>query len=167
VGGVLAAGRGGRDRHDREAQKEAEFEVVCLAPGEDRLVLVIQDERKLGKVFHVKSGDDKNGPVTITLEPLASLTGRVTDTDGNPVSGASIRTDPAPWTSGGFNLHLSRVASGREGQFVVPKVPAGCKYNLVVESGIAPKSQRVAFFRDASVRPGETSDVGDIRFKND
>jgi beta-lactamase regulating signal transducer with metallopeptidase domain/protocatechuate 3,4-dioxygenase beta subunit len=167
VSGVLAAGRTGRDLHDREPQKEAEFEVVCLAPGEDRLVLVIHDERKLGMVFHVKSGDDKNGPVSITLEPLATLTGRVTDADGNPVSGATVRTDPAPWTSGGFNLHLSTVASDREGQFVVPKVPAGCKYNLVVESGIAPKSERVAFFRDASVRPGEMSDVGDIRFQND
>ena len=160
------AGRSQRGRRELGVEPESEFDVVCSRTRrEDRMVLVRNEERKLGKVVHVKPGDDKNGPVMVTLEPMATIVGHVADVDGNPVSGATIRTDPLP--GGDFNLRLSRVASDREGRFVVPKVPDGCKYNLVVESGIAPKSRRVAFFRDASVRPGETSDVGDIRFKND
>ncbi len=165
VTGVQAAGRSGRDGHDREPQKAAEFDVVTLAPLEDRMVLVRHEEQKLGKVIHVHEGDDKKGPVVVAVEPLAALTGRILDPDGNSVSGAWIRTDPLP--GGDFSLSLSRVASDKEGKFVVPDVPIGCKYTLVVESGIAPKGRRVAFIENASVRPGETTDVGDIRFKND
>jgi RNA polymerase sigma factor (sigma-70 family) len=165
VTGVEAAGRSGREGHDREPQRAAEFDVVTLAPLEDRMVLVRHKEQKLGRVIHVHEGDDKKGPVVVTVEPLATLTGRILDPDGNSVSGAWIRTDPLP--GGDFSLSLSRVASDEDGKFVVPDVPIGCKYTLVVESGIAPKGRRVAFIENASVRPGETTDVGDIRFKND
>ena len=90
AGGPSAAGT------NEDVKPEAEFDVVTLGPGEDRMVLVRHEERKLGQVVHVKEGDDKDGPVTVTLEPLATITGRVVDADGNPVSGATIRTDPQP-----------------------------------------------------------------------
>ena len=44
----------------------------------------------------------------------ATITGRIVDADGNPVSGATIRTDPQP--RGDFSLSLPQVASGRDGQ---------------------------------------------------
>ncbi len=88
VTGVQAAGRSGRDGHDREPQKAAEFDVVTLAPLEDRMVLVRHKEQKLGKVIQVHERDDTDGPVVVTLEPLAALTGRILDPDGNSVSGA-------------------------------------------------------------------------------
>ena len=129
------------------------------------MVLVRHEERKLGKVVHIKPGDDKNGPVTVTLEPLATIVGRVADVDGNPVSGATIRTDPQP--GGDFSLSLAQVASGNEGRFAVPNVPIGCEYTLVVQSGIASKDRRVAFTENTTVRPGESTDVGEMRFKRD
>jgi len=165
VTGLKLAGRTQRGRHEFDVKPEAEFDVVTLASGEDRMVLVQHEERKLGKVVHVKPGDDKNGPVTVTLEPLATIVGRVADVDGNPVSGATIRTDPLP--GGDFSLSLGQVVSGTEGRFVVPDVPIGCKYSLVVESGFAAKHRRVAFSENATVRPGESTDVGEIRFKRD
>ena len=165
VTGLSLSGRTGRGNHEWNVKHEAEFDVVTLAPGEDRMVLAIQEVRKLGRAFHVKPGDDKDGPVTVTLEPLATLAGRVTDADGNPVSGASIRTNPLP--GGDFSLSLaSRVASDSKGKFVVPDVPTGCNYAIAVEKGSG-KGHRFAFFRNAAVRPGETTDVGDIAFKND
>ncbi len=165
VTGLKLGGRTQRGRHEWKVKHGAEFDVVTLAPGEDRMVLVIQEERKLGKIFHAKPGDDANGPVTVTLEPLATIAGRVTDVDGNPVSGATIRTDPQP--GGDFSLSLAGwLTSDATGKFVRRDVPTGCKYSLVVESGMAAKDRRVAF-KDATVRPGETIDVGDIRFKND
>ncbi len=113
--------------------------------------------------FTFASATIKNGPVIVTLEPSATITGRVSDADGNPVSGASIRIYPQP--GGEFSLRLDRVASNKEGRFVVPDVPIGCKYTLVAESGIAPKESRVAFFKNATVRPGESTDVGEVRFE--
>jgi hypothetical protein len=165
VTGLNLAGRTQRGRHEFDVKPEAEFDVLTLALGEDRMVLVRNEERKLGKVVHVKSGDDKSGPVTVTLEPMATIVGRVADVDGNPVSGATIRTDPQP--GGDFSLHLGQVVSDKEGRFVVPNVPIGCKYNLVVESGLASKNRRVAFSSDVTVRPGESTDFGEIRFKRD
>jgi hypothetical protein len=83
------------------------------------------------------------------------------------VSGATIRTDPQP--SGSFHLSLpDRLASDVEGKFVVNQVPTGCKYALVVESRVAGnKGYPFAFTRDVAVRPGETTNVGDIQFKKD
>ena len=137
--------------------------MITLTEGEDRMVLIRHEERKLGKVVHVKPGDDKDGPVKVTLGPLATIVGRVADADGNPVSGATIRTDPLP--GGDFSLSLGQVASGNEGRFIVPDVPIGCEYTLVVESRLTAKDRRVAFATKKAVRPGETTDVGEIRFK--
>jgi hypothetical protein len=110
-------------------------------------------------VIHVKEGDDKNGPVVVTLEPSATITGRIMDADGNPVSGATIRPGLKP--SGDYSLGLPQVASGSDGRFTVPNVPAGCEYVLVAESR-AMMSQRRLAVTDASVRPSETTDLGDI-----
>ena len=151
-----------RGRYDREAQAQAEFDVVTLGPGEDRMVVVRQEERKLGRVIHVKVGDDKDGPVVVTLEPAATIVGRVVDADDNPVSGATIRSDPQP--GGDFHVSLPQVASDMDGRFTVPDVPIGCEYSLIVESGATKKQRRVAFAEHVAVRPGETKDVGDIRF---
>ncbi len=162
---LKVGGRTSRGRHEWNVKHGAEFEVVTLAPEEDRMVLVIQEERKLGKIVHVKPGDDTKGPVTVALEPLATIAGRVLDADGNPVSGATIRTDPQP--GGDFSLSLAGwLTSDATGKFVRSDVPTGCKYSLVVESGMAAKDRRVAF-KDATVRAGETTDLGEIRFKND
>ena len=76
--GLKLGGRTSRGAHEWNVKHGAEFDVVTLAAGEDRMVLVIQEERKLGKIVHVKPGDDQNGPVNVTLEPLATIAGRVT-----------------------------------------------------------------------------------------
>ena len=94
VTGVKTGGRRDRGRYDDEAQAQAEFDVVTLGPGEDRMVSLVHEGRKLGRVIHVKEGDDKNGPVVVTLEPSATITGRIVDPDGNPVSGATIECLP-------------------------------------------------------------------------
>ena len=118
VTGVKTAGRRDRGRYDDEAQAQAEFDVVTLGPGEDRMVLLVHEGRKLGRVIHVKEGDDKNGPVIVTLEPSATITGRIVDADGNPVSGATIRCEPQP--GGNFSIMLPEVALARTGDSPSP-----------------------------------------------
>ncbi len=162
VTGVKTAGRTQRGRYDREAQTQAEIEVVTLGPGEDRMVLLRQEERKLGRMIHVKAGDDKKGPVLVTLEPAATIIGRVLDADGNPVAGATIRSNPRP--SGDFPVSLPKVAAGKDGRFTVPDVPTGCEYSLIAEIGATVDRRRTAFSQQVAVRPGQTTDVGDIRF---
>jgi hypothetical protein len=165
VAGVTAAGRTGRGEGFREPIEEAEFDVVTLAPGEDRMVLVRHVERKLGKLVHVHEGQDKNGPVTVVLESLAAIRGTVVDADGKPVSGATIGSDPGPKTPGGFSLSLGYVASDQAGKFVVPDVPSGCDYVLYFQQDNTLKAANQTIYREAKVRPGESTDMGEIRFE--
>jgi beta-lactamase regulating signal transducer with metallopeptidase domain len=162
VTGVKTGGRRERGRYDPDAQAQAEFDVETLGPGEDRMVSLVHEGRKLGRVIHVKEGDDKNGPVTVTLEPSATITGRIVDDNDNPVSGATIQPIPKPL--GNYSLRFPEGASGKDGRFTVPDVPTGCDYSLLFESH-APAMRRRFVVDDAAVRPGETMDVGDIRLK--
>jgi hypothetical protein len=86
------------------------------------------------------------------------------DGDGNPVPGATLRVDIEP--TEGFLQSLTEVVSDREGRFEVLNVPVGCEYGLVAVAGTMIKEHRVAFGL-ASVKAGVTTDVGDIKFKND
>lgn len=163
VTGVKTAGRRDRGQYDDQAQAQAEFDIVTLGPGEDRLVLLVHEGRKLGRVIQVKEGDDKNGPVIVTLERTAAITGRIVDPDGKPVLGATIRCKPLPGDN--FYIMLPEVGSGQDGRFTVPDVPTGSGYTGVVYTGDLLGRRQVAF-ENATVRPGETTDIGDIRWKD-
>jgi hypothetical protein len=162
VTGVGTGGLSDRGRFDNDVQAQAEFDVVTLGPGEDRMVWLVHEGRRLGRVIHVKEGDDKDGPVVVTLEPSATIAGRVVDHDGNPVSGATIGSNLKP--GGDYSLELPQVASGSDGKFTVPNVPTGCAYSVFAASGAI--TRRRFAVRDASVRPRETTDIGDIRLKD-
>jgi hypothetical protein len=163
VTGVKTGGRRERGRYDLEAQAQAEFDVVTLGPGEDRMVSLVHEGRKLGRVIHVKEGDDKNGPLTVSLEPSATFTGRIVDDHDNPVFGATI--EPIPKPGGDYALRLPEVVSRKDGRFTLPDVPTGCEYSVLVESRASAMRRRFVV-KDAAVRPGETTDVGDIRLKD-
>jgi beta-lactamase regulating signal transducer with metallopeptidase domain/protocatechuate 3,4-dioxygenase beta subunit len=165
IQGVDVRGRTGRGSWDREPMKEPSFLVINLFPKEERTVLFVHKETNQGKAIHLKEGDDKAGPLLVTLEPLARIAGRVLDPNGNPVSGATVRMDPQP--GGNFSLHLGQVASDQQGRFVVPEVPIGCEYAGVVESRAHVTNQNhYAFFEAVKVRAGETTDIGEIRLKD-
>ncbi len=163
VGGVTTGGRRERGHYREEAEAQAELDVVTLGPGEDRMVWLVHEGRKLGRVIRVRERDDKNGPVIVMLEPTATITGRIVDADGNPVAGANIRPSLKP--GGDYSPNLAQVATGSDGRFTVPDVPTGCEYSLVAESRAVIRPRRFAV-KDAAVRPGETTDVGDIRWKD-
>ena len=122
VTGVKTGGRRDRGHYGEEAEAQAAFDVVTLGPGEDRMVWLVHEGRKLGRVIHVKEGDDRNGPVVVTLEPSATITGRIVDPDENPVSGATIRPGLKP--GGNYSLGLPQIASGSDGRLPCPTCPS-------------------------------------------
>jgi beta-lactamase regulating signal transducer with metallopeptidase domain/protocatechuate 3,4-dioxygenase beta subunit len=166
VAGASTRGLTGRGSYERQGMAAAEGEVANLMPDEERIVAVWIEARKVGKVARVRKGDDANGPVVVTLEPLAAMTGRVVDAEGRPVQGASVRPDLLP--SGDFSTSLPEVTTDEQGRFQVPNMPTGCDYALVVVSNKGPgKDRRFTFLEKATVKPGDTTDVGEIRFKDD
>jgi protocatechuate 3,4-dioxygenase beta subunit len=165
VSGLKSMGRTQRGHYDRDERAPSETTVVNLANGEERSVVVLHEQRKLGKIVRVHEGDDAKGPVVVALEPLASLTGRVVDHEGNPVAGANVT--PLPLPSGDFGLRLPPVTSDASGRFRAAELPPGCEYSLTVESPGTPRNRRFAFLKQATVKPGETTDVGEIKFDRD
>ena len=165
ISGLKTRGRSGRSSYDRDSMSKPEAEVLNLMPDEQRIVLLHHEGRKLGKAVTVKKGDDTNGPVVVKLARLAAISGRVVDSDGNPIAGATIRPDVLP--SGDFGMQLPQVVSGADGRFRVVDVPTGCDYGIAVETNAAIKGRQFAYHPRAAVKPGETTEVGDIKFKND
>jgi beta-lactamase regulating signal transducer with metallopeptidase domain len=165
VGGVKPLGRTSRGAYERDSLTSAERAVTNLQPDEERTVAFFDEGRKTGKVIRVRTGDDKNGPVVVTLEPMASISGRVLDADGTPVVGARIRPDLLP--GGSFSPRLPDVVTDQDGRFLVPEVPTGCDYALAVETLGEIKNRQFAYKEKVSVQPGKTTDAGDIRFKRD
>jgi beta-lactamase regulating signal transducer with metallopeptidase domain/protocatechuate 3,4-dioxygenase beta subunit len=155
---------GGNRLRVGEGTPDALFGLASFRPDEVRSVVVRHDARKIGKVVRLRAGEGAKGPVVVTLAPMATIKGRVVDADGNPVLGATVRVDVEP--TEGFIQIFANVVSDRDGRFEVLNVPTGCDYGLVAEAGTMIKERRVAFGK-ATVKPGETSDVGELRFKND
>ena len=164
LAGARTRGAGGRGSWDGEPMA-AEGEVRNLMAGEERSVLLIHEGRRLGKVIRVLQGDDAAGPVTVRLEPLASLAGRVVAADAEPILGALIRADVRP--GGDYTLSLPQVKTDERGRFVVPNVAVGCDYALVVEVGMLGRDRHYSYFEKATVRPGTVTELGDLRVKDD
>ena len=84
----------------------------------------------LGHVLNVRPGDDANGPISVTLEPTATITGHVLDPSGLPLSGARRRGPPQ--TRARLQLALPTVATDPAGRFLIPDVPPGTDYTLAI-----------------------------------
>jgi beta-lactamase regulating signal transducer with metallopeptidase domain len=163
VAGLRTVGRTSRGSYDEQGQA-GEGEITNLYADEERTVKFLSGERKVGKVIRVRKGDDAKGSVVVTLEPLATIKGRIADADGNPVTGATIRPDLLP--GGDFSPNLGQVGADADGRFTIKDVPTGCDYGLAIETTEELKNRRFTYRDKVAVKPGETTDVGEIRFKN-
>jgi RNA polymerase sigma factor (sigma-70 family) len=116
-------------------------------------------EKKLGAVMLFK-GDEKE--VVVKLQPLATITGRLLDLDGEPLAGHYL--------SGYFEdgqLNLKRGWAGffgattdKDGRFratVIPGVQVGAYFS------VSPSRLGSKVFQKLTLKPGQTHDVGAVR----
>jgi RNA polymerase sigma factor (sigma-70 family) len=102
----------------------SEFTAVALEPTEPRLLVVVNPERKLAGSVTLRG--DAKGPVTVKLEPLATMSGRILDLDGLPRAGVTV----APRGRGQALSDLYREAFGVQtdvttdaaGKFTLPLI---------------------------------------------
>ncbi|HEV3079715.1 MAG TPA: sigma-70 family RNA polymerase sigma factor [Gemmataceae bacterium] len=140
-----------------------EFVAQALNPAKPRRLLIWNDERKLAGTV-VLRGDEPE-PVTVTLQPLATLTGRAILKNGEPLVGYAIEYG-APWQElewPGHDLRLKRapLVTDKEGRFRVTDLPAGIPLDLAV---IAPKTQHTVIRRQQIIlEPGKTTALGEMR----
>jgi hypothetical protein len=142
------------------ASHESTFELTGLAPGESRNLAICQPNRKIGKVLTVRY-DEKSPPsLTVTLEPCATVKGRLVDEDGVPVKG--LRVWPiAHQGDDTTGLRGRMLDCDAEGRFVDDELAAGCDHYSLQIMG------RDGLFSvlpgKIAVRPGQIIDLGDVK----
>jgi RNA polymerase sigma factor (sigma-70 family) len=140
----------------------AEFTAEALSPARPRRLLFWHRDRKLAGTV-VLRGDEPE-PVTVTLRPLAALTGRAVRKTGEPLAGYAVEVDAWPQLElREHDKQLGRpaVVTDQEGRFRVADLPAGVPLNFMV---FAPKSRYGVIRRTKIVlEPGKARDFGALR----
>jgi RNA polymerase sigma factor (sigma-70 family) len=137
--------------------------VYALDPAKPRQLVLYHAERHLGATVTIR-GDEKE-PVTVRLGPLGRLTGRLFDTDGQPLAGWTVsvylngQSDRMRYWNNvpGMPVHAD---SGKDGRFVVDGVVPGISFNPGFQRGTRPYNGKPNVGLH-TVKPGETLDLRD------
>ncbi len=144
---------------DDALPKPSTFDLVNLSPGEKRPILIRNDQLNVGKFLLLDLTEKTPKSLTITLEPCATIVGRLVGPDGIGVQGSLVGM---PRPTGDFWPQLPPVASEPDGKFKVA-VPPGCPYGLRADV----RGFRTDFTRDVTVEPGKTIDVGEVKLQKE
>jgi len=128
----------------------SEFTATGLEPDRPRMVWFLNEKMTLGGMVELPGAE--RGPLTVRLQPTATLTGRVVDEEGRPrpdvAVGCAVKFKPRG------RMHES-LRTDADGRFRVKGLLAGMTYSIFVPDA----GKRLEEFK---VRIGETRDLGDI-----
>jgi hypothetical protein len=146
----------------RTTAKGDTFTAVALDPARPRTLTVVHTKRKLAG--HVTLRGDEKGPVTVTLRPWATLTGKLLDEDGKPLAGARVRIGYREESAfhlahAGIPVSEESVQTDAEGNFRVETVFPGMRFGLVFLKGGSFRDIGRAYER-MTLAPSETKDLG-------
>ena len=151
--------------------KTAEFKATGLRPGRPGALVFFHADEKLGKVQALKG--DETGPLTVRMEPVSTLTGRVLGPEGRPMASVevivSLSTRLADYQSIPLELFVGGRGSLRErnrstattdpnGAFRIQGLIPGLKYELLIREG----NKDLYSISDLSARAGQVLDLGDL-----
>jgi beta-lactamase regulating signal transducer with metallopeptidase domain len=163
VSGALMMGAEGYFQHwSGQPLPTAEFQVHSLGADDTRGLLFYHENKKLAGAYVMKPGE--TGPITVTLEPSGTVTGRLMD-NGLPWAGAQMTCD-RPFET---EMHDARYEYGslpspiltdKDGRFEAHGLVPGLKYTLRAWKGRMIVGQPV---KDVVVKAGETKDLGNLK----
>jgi hypothetical protein len=148
--------------------KDGKFTAIALEADHPRTVLFVDAAKKLSATATLK-GDEKD--VTVKLQPWGNIGGRLLDAEGKPVVGAGVSASARhdlQHVSLNSVLNDRPVLTDADGKFTLP-VPSGdLRYalsfsvkNKFQDTGFDPKA------KGHTVKPGETTDVGDKKVRGE
>jgi beta-lactamase regulating signal transducer with metallopeptidase domain/protocatechuate 3,4-dioxygenase beta subunit len=142
---------------------EPTFELKGLDPKETRPLLVVQTQQHLGKVFLLRY--DEKGPhaQTVTLDPCATVKGRLVDEDGVPFKGENLSSRARG--ASGYELLGPDAGCDSEGRFQFTDLPPGAEQYTILTSGFGKVERFAAVADKVAVAAGQTIDLGDIKLK--
>ena len=132
-----------------------------LDPKRPRPLVFRHDEKKLAAVVIARG--DEGGPLTVRLQPAATITGRLRDDDGTPRRGVRINVNYAKGQFGpGYYFPFLNASLAGDGRFRIDGLIPGVAYDL----GVRTDNALLGDFADRrQARPGETRDLGDVKVK--
>ena len=164
--------------------RDGRFELHGLDTDTEVPVYFLDPNRKLGATAHFSGKSTSGGPVTVRLEPCGTARARLVGPDGKPLGNFSQSwlismvvtpdTVPGPNNRGESLLmadqdFLTRIdtinyrqdpATDAQGRIVFPALIPGATYRIVNRGPRSEGGPRI--FKDFTVKPGETLDLGDI-----
>jgi protocatechuate 3,4-dioxygenase beta subunit len=127
---------------------KATFTATGLDDRNPRYLLFWHKEKGLGRA--VLMWGDERPPITIHLEPLGTVTGRLVDEEGKPLGGITVKADwwfcrrqidrqfsnlEAATYLGPEGLLIQSVKTDGEGRFRIPRLIPGFSYELRADEG--------------------------------
>jgi beta-lactamase regulating signal transducer with metallopeptidase domain len=156
VSEIQVIGRTSPPNHRVEPLEKSSLEVVGLQSTESRMVVLMHEQRELGKVLKVNGAE--LSPISVRLLTCASATGRVVDEKGVGIENISIRVAPIqePKTDN-WSRELNEATTDTDGEFRVLMPPGGA-YRIFALSDVGPNFS-------ATIRPqaGVTYELGDLK----
>ncbi|MHB1424222.1 MAG: sigma-70 family RNA polymerase sigma factor [Gemmataceae bacterium] len=166
-----------------QALETDEFTVLGMEPNRPRLVCFVHEEKKLAGSVVVR-GDEK-APLTVKLQPWATVSGRLLDADGKPIANATLWFTEVPVRKPGqpmsldTGLHVVEHSAYKpnpdprtdeQGRFRVERLVPGLQYNLALvnESGATTFEQikwEGLVFAKLILKAGESKDLGDVKLQ--
>jgi beta-lactamase regulating signal transducer with metallopeptidase domain/protocatechuate 3,4-dioxygenase beta subunit len=128
-----------------------------FVPGESRPLLFLEGRRHLGKAVVAHYDPKAANALTVTLEPCATVKGRLIDEEGIPIKSREV----TPIARGRDNLWLSigRTNSDSDGRFILHNLVPGTEFYTIFVHGFGNVAEKVV------VAAGKTIDLGDIKLK--
>ncbi len=172
---VVGVSSSGLTFHPWDAEprlRSASFLLRGLHPVRPQRMTFTHEDRKL--IGTLMARGDGDSPYVVTMQPWASVTGRLLDENGRPLPaappGGMRDTSAAVLTLGHNDLVIdpdpargihSGVNADAEGRFRVDRLVPGLKYTAEVYRGSGMFGGLA--FEDMVLRPGEVKDLGDLR----
>jgi hypothetical protein len=139
----------------------ATFIATGLGPSEQRVLSLLHRQRGLGKSVLVRP-EDQGKKITVQLETLARIKGRLVDQDHKPVTGRGVMFHNVPVGIPPRGIPLANEITNSDGGFD-GTIQTGLSFTASVQ-GI-PGNPTIV--KELSAEPGETIDLGTIDVTSD
>lgn len=151
---------GWRDRWgSAKEMKKSRFKLVAFQADETRSVILYHKQSNLGKALLVSAGKKLTDEI-VTLQPCATIAGRLVDAEGDPLANQSLQV--RVFRDGRFERIIAQLTTDNEGRFQYSQVPPGLPLGVEIYP-----SQKTLASHSFDVDPGESIDLGTIDVTSD
>lgn len=141
----------------------AVLDIANMTPGKPADLAIVHRERKLGKFVSFSWKQDGPRTIPVTLEPCATIKGKVVDEEGKPFPVLELVISPSKEVR--VHLGYPMTYTNPDGSFEYAHAPAGCKdYTVSVLGGELPDTF-AEIAKNVVVKAGQTVDLGTIKIK--